>query len=126
MAKLKTLKEAGEATGIGVSTIRKYVSEFPGLIPVEKGPRNALMFNTKGLNALKTVKAAYQAKMSKEQITAKLQGKRVVKPKAAKPAAKKATRKPKTVAPVAQKKELGHEETIMKGYEDQQADQGFW
>ena len=29
MAKLKTLKEAGEATGIGLSTIRgKYLSEF--------------------------------------------------------------------------------------------------
>jgi len=112
MAKnLKTLKEASKATGVGLSTIRKYISEFEGLIPVEKGPRNALMFNTTAIKALKTIREGYQAKKSREDIVAKLQGTE----------AKKVVAK---AAPVAAA--LQSEETIMKGYEDQQADQGLW
>ena len=128
MAKLKTLKEAGEATGIGLSTIRKYLSEFGGLVPVEKGPRNALLFGTEAIKALKTIREAYQEKLSHEEIKAKLSGKKLPRRKkteAPVAAAKPAKRRKKAAAP-APAANLNHEETIMKGYEDQQADQGLW
>ena len=127
MAKLKTLKEAGEATGIGLSTIRKYLSEFGELVPVEKGPRNALLFGTEAVKALKTIREAYQDKLSHEEIKAKLSGKKLPRSKkaAAPVAAKPATRRKKAPAP-APAVNLNREETIMKGYEDQQADQGLW
>jgi hypothetical protein len=110
MAKLKTLKEASKATGVGLSTIRKYINEFAGLVPVEKGPRNALMFDPNSIKALKIIREGYQAKRSHEVIVEKLQAagsKTIVAKKA--PAAGLAT-----------------QETILKGYEDQQTDQGFW
>ena len=91
MAKLKTLKEAGEATGIGLSTIRKYLSEFGELVPVEKGPRNALLFGTEAVKALKTIREAYQEKLSHEEIKAKLSGKKLPRSK-------------KAAAPVAEEK----------------------
>ena len=108
---LKTLKETSELTGVGLSTIRKYIGEFEGLIPVEKGPRNALLFNNSAIKALKTIKEGYQAKKSREDIIKKLSGTEV----------KKVISKT-TAAPAG----LKSEETIMKGYEDQQADQGLW
>ena len=61
MAKLKTLKEVSKATGVGLSTIRKYINEFAGLVPVEKGQRNALMFDANAIKALKIIREGYQA-----------------------------------------------------------------
>ena len=110
MAKLKTLKEVSKATGLGLSTIRKYINEFAGLVPVEKGQRNALMFDANAIKALKIIREGYQAKRTREFIVEKLQavgGKSIVAKKG--PAAG-----------------LASQETILKGYEDQQADQGFW
>lgn len=132
MAKLKTLKEAGEATGIGLSTIRKYLSEFGDLIPVEKGPRNALLFSTEAVKVLKTIREAYQDKRTHEEIIAKLSGKRLPRRKKEEavqaPVKKAATRRKKApaVPAPAPAANLNREETIMKGYEDQQTDQGLW
>lgn len=130
MAKLKTLKEAGDSTGIGLSTIRKYLSEFGELVPVEKGPRNALLFGTQAIKALKVIREAYQEKLSHEEIKAKLSGqklprtvKQAAPAQATRPVA--TTRRKKVPAP-APAANLNREETILRGYEDQQADQGLW
>lgn len=112
MAKnLKTLKETSKLTGVGLSTIRKYIGEFEGLIPVEKGPRNALLFDSGAIKALKTIREGYQAKKTREEIIKKLSGTE----------SKKVISKSTPVAAG-----LKSEETIMKGYEDQQSDQGLW
>lgn len=126
MAKLKSLKEASEATGIGQSTVRKYLKEFGELIPVEKGPRNALLFSSKALKALTLIKEGYQAKKSLEEIEAKLRGKSTRTKKVAKAAPVKKAAAPKAPKAAPAQKPLAQEETIMRGYEDQEATQGLW
>ena len=106
----KTLKEASQATGVGLSTIRKYITEFQGLIPVEKGLRNALLFDVAAIKALKVVREGYQAKKSREDIIKKLKG----------------TESKKVVTKKVPAAGLQSDETILKGYEDQQVDQGLW
>ena len=84
------------------------------------------------LSVLKTIREAYQDKRSHEEIIAKLSGKRLPRRKKEEavqaPVKKAATRRKKApVVPApAPAANLNHEETIMKGYEDQQTDQGLW
>jgi hypothetical protein len=72
--KLKTLKEVSTATGISVSTVRKYLNEFADYIKTEKGARNTLMFSAEAIKQIKKVRDMYKERKSREEIVAKITG----------------------------------------------------
>ncbi|MCJ8346155.1 helix-turn-helix domain-containing protein [bacterium] len=126
MATLLTLKEASKSTEIGASTIRKYLGEFENFIPVEKGARNALLFPSEAIKALKLIKKAYKARLPKEEILAKLAGKPLKKVATNKAKKAPAAQIVKAKKPVILNNTEAQEPTIQIGYHDQKADQGLW
>ena len=66
--KMKTLAQVVEQTGIGNSTLRKYLKDFSDLVHTEKGPRNTPMFDDEALSRIKLIRKGFQKRQSVDEI----------------------------------------------------------
>lgn len=72
-SKMKTLAQVVKQTGIGNSTLRKYLKDFSDLIHTEKGPRNTPMFDEEALSRIKLIRKGFQKRQSVDEIKAQLE-----------------------------------------------------